>query len=182
MKQRNEIILLCVLAVIAAAVWYFERHGPVADSATATFTQNYKPLEVDNPRLLADEIDRARKTEYKSSGHNPFSLVAPPPPEQMKKNANTPAPYVPPVEPPKPTKADLPANLKFFGYGTVPNGTARRAFFTNGEDVYIVAEGETLLGRYRILRVSNTSLEFEEVSSGLHGTAILEEPSAGPSA
>ena len=69
--------------------------------------------------------------------------------------------------------------MKFFGYGTVPNGTARRAFLTDGEEVYIVAEGDTLLGRYRIVKIGNATIEFEEISSGREGKANMED--AGPS-
>ncbi len=87
-----------------------------------------------------------------------------------------------PQPPAAPTQAFLPQNLKYFGYGTVPKGTARRAFFTDGDDVYIVTEGDTLLGRYRILKVGNANLEFQEISSGLHGTTPLEEQAASPSA
>lgn len=181
MKQRKEIIVLAVLVVIAALVWYFEQSKPAGTLGVALLTQEYKLLGVENPRLLTDEIDRARKTEYKGPIRNPFSMVAPPSPDQQKQNAKASIP-TPPPDPPKPTQASLPGNLKFFGYGTVPNGTARRAFFTNGEDVYIVAEGETLLGRYRILRVNNANLEFEEIPSGLRGTTILEEQPTGPSA
>jgi hypothetical protein len=180
MKQRKEIIVLAVLVVIAAFVWYFEQSKPAGTLGVALLTEEYKPLGVENPRLLTDEIDRARKTEYKGPIRNPFSMIAPPP-EQAKQTPKVPVPIVP-IDPPKPTQASLPGNLKFFGYGTVPNGTARRAFFTNGEDVYIVAEGETLLGRYRILRVNNANLEFEEIPSGLRGTTILEEQPTGPSA
>jgi hypothetical protein len=75
-----------------------------------------------------------------------------------------------------------PLPVKFFGYGTVPNGSGRRAFFTDGEDIYIVAEGELLLNRFRILKIGNANLEYEEVSSGLRGTANLEEQGAPPSA
>jgi hypothetical protein len=64
----------------------------------------------------------------------------------------------------------------------VPAGTARRAFITDGEDIYIVTEGDTLLGRYRILKVGNLDLEFQEISSGLPGKAPLEEQAAPPSA
>ena len=181
MKQRNEIIALVVLVVIAALVWYFERGKPAVTPGVALLTGEYKPLGVENPRLLTDEIDRARKSEYKGPIRNLFSMIAPPPPDPAKHSAKVVVPIVP-IDPPKPTQAILPGNLKFFGFGTVPNGTSRRAFFTNGEDVYIVAEGETLLGRYRILRVSNASLEFEEISSGLRGTTILEEQPSVPSA
>jgi len=72
--------------------------------------------------------------------------------------------------------------VKFFGYGTVPNGTARVAFFNDGDDVYIVKEGELLMNRFRILKIGNTNLDYEEVSSGLRGTAILEDQGGPPSA
>jgi hypothetical protein len=70
--------------------------------------------------------------------------------------------------------------MKFFGYGTVPNGTSKRAFLSDGEQVYIVGEGDTLLGRFRILRIGNASLEFEEVGSGRRNSASLEEQAAPP--
>jgi hypothetical protein len=75
-----------------------------------------------------------------------------------------------------------PLPVKFFGFGTVPNGTARLAFFTDGEEVYVIGEGEVLLNRFRILKVGNASLDYEELSSGRHGTAMLEDQGAGPSA
>ena len=68
--------------------------------------------------------------------------------------------------------------MKFYGYGTVPDGSARRAFLSDGEEVYIVAEGDTFLGRFRILKIGNATIEFEEVSSGRQGKSNLEE--AGP--
>ena len=83
-------------------------------------------------------------------------------------------PQSPPPPPPPPT---LP--VKFFGYGSVPLGGTRRAFFTDGDEVHIVGEGETLLGRYRILKIGNVNLEFEEISTGQRGSAALEEQGPG---
>ena len=74
-----------------------------------------------------------------------------------------------PVQPPPPPPPSLPANVKFFGYGTVPNGTAKRAFLSDGEQVIIVGEGETLLGKYRILKIGNANLDFEEIATGRRG-------------
>lgn len=68
--------------------------------------------------------------------------------------------------------------MKYYGYGTIPNGTAKRAFLTDGEDVFIVGEGDTLLGRFRIIRIANTSLEFEEISSQRRNSAPLDEQAA----
>jgi hypothetical protein len=69
--------------------------------------------------------------------------------------------------------------LKFFGIGTDSKGSARRAFLSDSGDVFIVAEGETVLGRYRILRITNTSLDFEEISSGRRASTPLEEEKPG---
>jgi len=98
---------------------------------------------------------------------------------QASEEPTPPPEDIPLPEPPPPP--EIPANMHFFGYGTVPNGTSRRAFFTDGEDVFIVSEGEVFLNRFRILKVNNASLDFEEVSSGRHGTKALEEQGATPS-
>lgn len=185
MKQKQQVIVLVGLVVVAALVWSFEWRKKKPAMQTASFIQDYKPLGEDNPQIRWSELERAKKTEYKSNGRNPFSRIAPPTPDDLKK-ANDAKPQQPqvivPQPPAAPTQAFLPQNLKYFGYGTVPMGTARRAFFTDGDDVYIVTEGDTLLGRYRILKVGNANLEFQEISSGLHGTTPLEEQAASPSA
>jgi hypothetical protein len=185
MKQKRQIIVLVVLAVVAALVWSFEFDKRTPSEITVSSIQDYKILGEENPQIRWAELDRAQKTEYKSNGRNPFSMIAPPTPAEVEKaNANKAAPPTAPPPPPPPTEAKLPANLKYFGYGAAPAGSARRAFFTDGEDVFIVSEGDTLLGRYRILKVGNANLEFQEISSGLHGTTPLEEQTvaAGPSA
>ncbi|HYL63682.1 MAG TPA: hypothetical protein VE077_13775 [Candidatus Methylomirabilis sp.] len=180
MKQKREIIALVVLLIIAALVWgyHWTVQAPVMGSLDTI--RQYKILAEQDSRIHWDALERAQKTEYKSNGRNPFSAAAPPP----RRDPNKPKPAPIPVPQPlvQATTAVLPPNLKYFGYGTVPSGSPRRAFFTDGEDVYIVPEGDTLLGRYRILRVGNANLEFQEISSGLHGTAPLEEQAAPPNA
>jgi hypothetical protein len=185
MKQKNQVIVLVVLVVVAALIWSFEWRQQTPSMQTASFIQDYKGLAVENPQIRWQELDRAQKTEYKSNGRNPFSLIAAPSPADVKRENDAKlhqsAPVIPPPPPP-PTTASFPPNLKYFGYGTIPSGTPRRAFVTDGEDVYIVSEGDTLLGRYRILKVGNTNLEFQEISSGLPGTTPLDEQAAPPSA
>jgi hypothetical protein len=131
--------------------------------------------------LRLEEIANTRKTEYKSGGRNIFVAQAAAPvvvaqapqkPKPLKYGPEPPAPE-PLPEPPK-----LPPNMKFYGYGTIPNGTVRLAFFTDGEEVHVVREGELLLNRFRIIKIGNATLEFEEVSTGRHGTAPLEEQAA----
>jgi len=184
MKQKKELAVLLVLLAVAGSVWYwfFFRQKPIAPSGAVAVTQNYRLLSVENPAPHKDRREAARKAEYKSNGRNIFSAIAPPPPSKDPGKVAIARGPIGPQPDPIPPPPTIPPNVHFFGYGTVPNGTARRAFFTDGEDVYIVSEGEVLLNRLRILKVHNASLEFEEVSSGRRGTANLAEQGATPSA
>lgn len=186
MKERNKLAILVVLAVAAALVWKYALHNQPSPSQTTTSLESMPVLAVENPQIRWAELTRAQETEYKSNGRNPFSMIKPPSPADEAKKREKPKPVPVPVpvqaDPPAPTVATLPPNIKFFGYGAVPAGSPRRAFFTDGDDVYVVPEGDTLLGRYRILKIGNTNLEFQEISSGLRGTAILEEPAQTPNA
>lgn len=191
MKQKKQLIALLLLAVIAVVVWSgaWKVSSPIQDPVA--FLQSYKPLVVDNPQLRWEELKRAQQTEYKSTGHNPFttsaSLNPASPGVKGAKLIQPPDPHdfigpkpPPPIPPPPP--AVLPASIKYFGYGTVPVGSPRRAFFSDGENnsVYVVAEGDILLGRYRITKVGNSNVEFQDTSSGQRGSAPLEEQANGP--
>jgi hypothetical protein len=181
-SERSKGVLLAVLVAIAAGVWYVSTRGPSAVANTSPdAAATYHPLAVDNPELQRDKLKKSRDTEYKGTGRDLFSELAPPPPEADKPRdvAQTP---VGPVVPPTPPPPALPSNVKFFGYGTIPNGTARRAFLSDGDQVYIVGEGDTLLGRFRVLKIGNANLDFEEIASGRRGTAALsDEPAVAPS-
>ena len=179
MSDKKKLAWLGALIVVAVLVWAFQRSKPAAAGGANSNFSDVHLLAVDNPRLHREKMEAAQQTEYKSNGRNIFTEIVPPTPAEIKKgqdDAKVPDTQVRPQEPPKP---QLPA--KYFGYGTIPNGTARRAFLTNGDDVYIVAEGDTLLGRFRIIKISNANIEFEEIASGKRNTAPLEEQSGGPS-
>jgi len=182
MKQQKQIIALVVLILVAVGIWgwswYEPNKGPNGNNST--FLQSPQPLNFPNPTIRWDEVERRRKAEYKGIGINPFSTEGPRPPV-------VPVPHVPqpgeaggpPLVSAAPPPLELPG-MKFFGYGNVPNDTARRAFLEDGDEVYIVNEGDTLMGRYKILKINNASLEFEEVGSGRRGQKILEDQ--GPTA
>lgn len=182
MKQKRQIIFLGVLVVIAALTWwlYFRGDRPAVIAGVKIAAQNFQGLNMESPALRLDEIERARRTEYKGIGRNPFS-AAPTPPAPVQAGAGprvdphyyVPQTVKPPVPPPPPAVPPLP--VKFFGFGTAPGGRARLAFFTNGEDVFVVPEGEILMNRFRVLKVGHANLDYEEVSSGLRGQAPLEE-------
>ena len=178
MNQKKKLALLALLMLAAAGVFYFDSRGVSFPGKTSPFSaKTYSPLPVENPELQRWKLDESRRTEYKSSGRDVFSQTMPAAPVvRAPEPVRNVGPQLP-VEPPPPT---LPANMKFFGYGTVPNGTSKRAFLSDGEEVYIVGEGDTLLGRFRILRIGNASLEFEELGSGRRNSASIDEQAAPP--
>jgi hypothetical protein len=181
MKQKRQLVVLAALLLIAGLIWffYFDRDRTVVTADGSFTAQDTQLLSVENPQLHTDKLDKARKTEYKSTGRNIFSAIPPPPPLTPEQKKVRDAPPLPPPPPPPPTVSPLP--VKFFGHGTVPNGTIRLAFFSDGEEIYVVREGEVLLKRFRILKINNASLEYEEISNGLRGAAPLEEQGGPPS-
>jgi hypothetical protein len=183
-RQQKQLAILAALIVVAALVWYAQGAKPVAGTLSAqVISPNYQPLPVENPALHWDILVRTQKTEYKPTGRNPFSMQAVPPPVDgtAKSPERSFAPQGPLKEPPA-VPPTWPGNVSFFGYGTVPNGTARLAFLTVDGEVQVVGAGDTLLGHYRILQINNGSLEFQDINTGLRNTKALDEKGAAPSA
>jgi hypothetical protein len=122
-----------------------------------------------------DILQRFLNLEYKGVHRNIFSATLPPPPLPPKQPPVNVAAAVPTGPPP------LTVDAKYFGYVSDDRGSHRRAFFAanNNEDVFIAGEGDTLMGRFRVVRLTNTTADLEEVSSGRRATLILEQP--GPS-
>ena len=77
------------------------------------------------------------------------------------------------VKPPPP-----PIPLKFFGY-TNPKPGSKRAFFLNGEDILMAAEGELMQNRYKVVRIGVNSVVVEDTQHKHQQTFVLEEQPAG---
>src|SRR5260370_42566340 len=105
MNQKKQLIVLVVLLLTAGFIWflYFNNSKPVVTADARPTAQNYQPIGVDNPQLHKDGVEKARKTEYKSSGRNIFSRELPPKPltPEQKKKLEAP-PILPPVPPEEP--------------------------------------------------------------------------------
>lgn len=175
MSEKTKVVWLVGLVAVAAMVWYFDskRSSAIAPNGLPVAAFAYKPLAVENPELQRAKLEASQKTEYKSSGRDLFTGFAPPPVEGPKQDRPS-TPSGPVVAPPPPPPA-LPASMKFFGYGTIPNGSARRAFLVDGDEVFIVGEGDTLLGKYRVVKIGNANLDFEEIATGRRGSTSLSE-------
>lgn len=111
-----------------------------------------------DPALRFDLLAQSETTEYKGTGRNIFSLIAPPPPIEEVKAPIRPVESGPPPPPPKP-----PINLKFYGYETAKNGKKRVFLVNPNEDVFIAAEGDVVDRRYRVVKIGNNSVQIEDI-------------------
>jgi len=113
------------------------------------------PRSID-PTLRTDWLKVSEDRKYQGVGRNIFltqQIVIPKPVAK----AYTPPPVVPTGPPPPP-----PINLKFFGFASKP-GEPKRVFLSQGEDVFIAGEGDIVDRRYKVLRITPTQVEIEDV-------------------
>jgi hypothetical protein len=119
-----------------------------------------------DPTLKLDELAATEQLKYEGSGRNIFVSQAEPPPTPVTNGTTDRAKseeakyHLPP--PPQPA----PIPLKFFGFANQP-GEPKKIFLSQGEDVFIAGEGEIVNRRYKVVRISNASVEIQDmVSSG----------------
>ena len=176
-RQKKEISVLVGLLFVGAAVYFFNRTqggGVTQVSADAKFV----PLSVQEPQLRLDLLAKLQKESNLSAHRNIFNATPPPPeltPEQKREQERR-YPTVPVATPPTPVQ--VPGEL--FGYAVRPAPSGRRfAFFRNGDDVLVVAEGDSFMNNYRLLHIGNDSADVEEISSGRHAHVAMVQPPAG---
>ena len=68
-----------------------------------------------------------------------------------------------------------PIPLKYYGYAHKPDETARKAFFMDGEEIFIGAEGEIVSKRYKILKIGVNTVEVEDLVTKSKQTLPLQE-------
>jgi hypothetical protein len=114
-----------------------------------------------------------------------FEFAAAPPPKIVEPKI-IPRPVQGPKPPPKPEDSKAaeipkapppPIPLKFYGY--IQPRTAqgpKRAFFLQGEDIFVASEGETVKSRYRIVRIQPNSAIVEDTEHKHEQSLPLEQP------
>jgi len=113
-----------------------------------------------DPTLDLKLLSQSEEIKYAGNGRNIF-VVGSMPIERPKKNGTT-DPEVGSVRPLPAIPPPPPITLKFFGFANRP-GETKRVFLSQGEDVFIAAEGDIVDRRYRVLRISPNAVDVEDV-------------------
>ena len=112
------------------------------------------PRSID-PTLRSDWLKVSEDRKYQGVGRNIFvTQVEIPKPVAPA----VPVPVAVPQGPPPPP----PINLKFYGFASKP-GEPKRIFLSQGEDVFIASEGDIIDRRYKVLHITPTQVEIEDV-------------------
>ncbi|MGH9651552.1 MAG: hypothetical protein ACRD3I_13935, partial [Terriglobales bacterium] len=167
-ENRRMVILAGVLAIVAVFTmvrWLTAPEQQVA-SKTATPTpaagntkggRSGRPapptiMATLDPTLRLGQLRASEEVKYEGKGRNIFRAGSEPPPvETTQKQAVNKTPEPPPGPPPPP-----PINLKFYGFASKP-GQPKQVFLSQGEDVFIAAEGDIVNRRYKVVRIGVTS-------------------------
>lgn len=180
MSRRAQIYVLVALGVTLAAVLYNSMRSAEPGSS-GVFAENttFHPLDVQEPRLHIDRLESLRKLQNPGPHRNIFSAGPPQVPGVPgQKPVKPPEPFVGPKPPPPPPPLQVPA--EFFGYATRAPSGKRVAFFTSGDDVLVIAEGDTFLGRFRLVHIGNDTADVEELGTGRRTTVTMVQPPGEP--
>lgn len=125
-----------------------------------------RPAQDLDPTLHLQQLASAEQVKYEGSGRNIFisqpDAVIPIPQGNGTTDKGKPGdkqgvPY--PI--PQPA-APPPIPLKFFGFASQP-GEQRKVFLSKDSDVFIAGEGEIVDRRYKVVRISATSVEIQDL-------------------
>lgn len=168
MSTRYKAYALVALLLLLA--WVLAGQFQDSPQVIAQSGARFRPIDVDDPTLRIDDIAASQKREYQGKGRNIFNYGRAPVVEQPKEQKPVEQVEVKP-EPPKPP----PPPFKFYGIATNPASGRKRAFFTNGDDIWIAEEGQMIDRRFRLVSIGNTNAEVEETATGKRVTLALEE-------
>jgi len=184
-ENKKKIIWAAALGVVAVLVFAYEFIPMTTESTTPgtsaqaagppllhtptprAKTKPAKKPKVENldPTLKLNLLAASEQTRYEGNGRNIFVSQAEEIPipigsgatDHRKAQEPPPPAYVTPTPPPPP-----PIPLKFYGFASQP-GEPKRVFLKLNDDVFVAGEGEIVDRRYKVVRITNTSVEIQDV-------------------
>lgn len=189
-ENRKELIAAAVLGVVLLITVIYEfmpssstiastapgttstANGPLTLPAGRSAHHNSAPAKKERPAQSLDPTLRLKllaateAIKYEGSGRNIFVAEAEDvviPKAQGTGVTDKPGPdkkadiYTPPTQ-----GAAAPIPLKFFGFANRP-GEPRKVFLIKGDDTFIAGEGDIVDRRYKLVKISPTSVEMQDV-------------------
>ena len=179
-KQLQTLLALVGLLVVVGAYTYWNNRIPVTGVATTPSGKAARAAQLPSGGnaeirldLIRDKLDNSavgRRNVFQYYVPPPAPKPPPPPPPVSSYVAsNQPQVVRPPQPPPAPFSAL--STFKYDGVGMVAKPGKPMASIKEGEtNRWNVTEGEYILGRYRIVRITENSVEIEDVDQNRRQT------------
>ena len=191
-ENRKQVITLAVLGVFAIGILGYE-FWPASSSAPAKAAASAAPAKPATRRLASGKIvpvveprldptldltrlSQSEEIKYAGNGRNIFvaGSVAVIKIEKPKGHGVTDPDVVARQLPQIPQPP--PITLKFFGFANRP-GETKKVFLSQNEDIFIAGEGDIVDRRYRVLRISPTAVDVEDVlNNNRQSLPLLQGP------
>ena len=146
------------------------------------------PATVD-PSLRLDLLAKVQRVNLAGGGRSLFDFGAAPigkaptpPPIDPKPTGPLPGPVGAPPNPTPPQPPlvlKTPIPLKFFGFLGGARQASKRAFFLEGEEIYVAGEGDLIRKRFKVIRIGLNSAVVEDTQQSYEQTLPLEEAQQG---
>jgi hypothetical protein len=177
-KKTIWAAVLGVLAILAVAYQFLpmltgpsspdssaQAAAPVPRIAAHTGTRPGRKARSENldPTLRLELLAPSEQTEYRGSGRNIFvsqaePVIPPPISSGRTDQPNKPGDPITGYQIPRPGPAP-PIPLQFYGFASRP-GEPKRVFLKLGGDVWVAGEGDTVDLRYKVIRITSTSVDI----------------------
>jgi hypothetical protein len=166
-KQRVQIGILAALLLVWA--WVYFRQRPVEPAAAGPVRKGASEIasSIPDAALNLDRLQAPGENPASSLKRNIFEYggrAREVPPTAME----TAPPPPPPPRPPAPP-------VKFYGFALEGRSGVRRVFLSDGEEIYVAAEGDTLGRRYRLVKIGAENIEVEDITGGRRWVVPLEQ-------
>lgn len=184
-ENRKELIAAAVLGVVLLFIVVYEfmpSSSTIASTAPAATTapltlpasrpvhhssapvKKERPAQSLDPTLQLKLLAATEAIKYEGSGRNIFVSTAEEVtiPKPLAPGQTDPANKKEDVYHPPAQAAATPIPLKFFGFANRP-GEPKKVFLIKGEDTFIAGEGEIVDRRYKVVKISPTSVDIQDV-------------------
>ena len=195
-ENQKQVITLAVLGGLAVGLLAYEFWPSSPSAAPATTastgatpakpltrrTASGKVVRVVEPRLDPTLdlklLSQSEEIKYAGNGRNIFVAGSVPKIPTPKRNGTTDTQqsaslHLPPPIPPPP-----PITLKFFGFANRP-GETKKVFLSQDGDIFIAAEGDIVDRRYRVLHISATAVDVEDMVNNNRQSLPLTQGAPG---
>jgi hypothetical protein len=137
------------------------------------------PMTID-PILRLELLTKVQGVELAGGSRNLFQYGPPPAKDGLKgpEPKVVPQPVAPVLkadDAAKPVAPPPPINLKYYGFSTARSNGKKMAFFLDGDVISVAAEGETVMKRYRVVRIGVNSVLMEDTESKRQQSLPLTE-------